>query len=45
MPSWWQAGHHDKELVKGVLAHGFWNWEAIFEDNKLNLDFLQSTTL
>ena len=36
MPSWWQECHHDKELVKGVLAHGFWNWEAIFEDNKLN---------
>lgn len=36
MPSWWQAGHHDKELVKGVLAHGFGNWEAIFEDNNLN---------
>ena len=40
--SWWQSGHHDKELVKGVLAHGFWNWEAIFEDNKLKFRVFDS---
>lgn len=36
MPSWWEAGHHDRELVKGVLAHGFGNWETIFESSSLN---------
>eukprot|EP01018_Ginkgo_biloba_P030644 Gb_34996 [translate_table: standard] len=36
MPSWWQVGHNDKDLVKGVLTHGFGNWETIFGDNNLN---------
>lgn len=32
MPSWWQSGSHDRQLVLGVLKHGFGNWDAIFED-------------
>ncbi|KAH9308498.1 hypothetical protein KI387_036409, partial [Taxus chinensis] len=42
MPSWWEAGHHDRELVKGVLAHGFGNWESIFGNNNLNFSSADS---
>ncbi|KAJ7548327.1 hypothetical protein O6H91_07G007200 [Diphasiastrum complanatum] len=35
LPSWWQAGFHDEELVKGVFQHGFGNWDQILEDMSL----------
>lgn len=32
LPSWWQIGSHDRQLILGTLKHGFGNWDAVFED-------------
>ncbi|CAD7698432.1 unnamed protein product [Ostreobium quekettii] len=35
MPSWWIAGLHDHNLVRGVLRHGMGSWLQIERDRSL----------
>jgi hypothetical protein len=32
MPTWWNPGVHDGELVNGILEYGYGAWTAIQED-------------
>ena len=32
MPSWWSP-EHDAQLVAGVLAHGFGEWDTVLQDS------------
>jgi hypothetical protein len=35
LPSYWQAGAFDHQLVLGVLRHGWGQWDEIFADDSL----------
>lgn len=36
LPSWWEPGVHDIDLVIGTGRHGFGSWETICRDTSLN---------
>lgn len=37
MPSWWRAGDHDRELMRGCEWHGVGQWTEIWYDESLAL--------